>query len=72
MTAPWRGTIRVERRIEWGFVITHNGWLWEITRPDGTEVRSSSVFETLQQCGDDAKQHGYGAWKDDERRVVGI
>lgn len=59
----------MERRSEWNFVITDQGWSWAITRPDGTEQRSDGPFETLQQCGDDAMEHGYGAWKFDERRL---
>ena len=59
-----------ERRAEWSFLITSEGWLWAVTRPDGTEERSSTAYETLQQAGDDAIAHGYGAWKHDERRQL--
>ena len=57
-----------ERRSSWNFVITDTGWLWTLTRPDGTEERAGQSFKTLKQAADDAIAHGYGAWKNDERR----
>ncbi len=57
-----------ERRSNWNFVITDTGWLWTITRPDGAEERSDKIFPTLAECADNAVLHGYGAWKQDERR----
>jgi hypothetical protein len=59
-----------ERRSNWNFVITDGGWLWTLTRPDGTEQQSNRTFKTLKQCADDAIQNGYGAWKAEERRRV--
>jgi hypothetical protein len=59
-----------ERRSNWNFVITDSGWLWTVTRPDGTEDRAEKSFKTLKQAADDAIAHGYGAWKGDERRSV--
>lgn len=58
-----------DRRSEWKFVITDDGWLWAVTRPSGMEERASIVCETLKQAGDDAIAHGYGAWKSDDRRA---
>lgn len=60
-----RGT---DRRSEWKFVITDQGWLWAVTRPSGVEEKASRAYETLQAAGDDAIAHGYGAWKSDDRR----
>jgi hypothetical protein len=57
-----------ERRSAWNFVITDDGWLWTLTRPDGREERADTTFKTLKQAADDAIGHGYGAWKHDERR----
>jgi hypothetical protein len=57
-----------ERRSSWNFVITDTGWLWTLTRPDGTEERAGKTFTTLAQAADDAIVHGYGAWKGAERR----
>lgn len=62
--------VQQERRSNWNFVITDGGWLWTLTRPDGSEERSERNFKTLKQCADDAIQHGYGAWKHEERRSV--
>lgn len=58
-----------ERRSEWNFEITGQGWLWAVTHPGGTQERSSTVFETLKLAGDDAMEHGYGKWRSEERRV---
>lgn len=58
-----------ERRSSWNFVITDTGWLWTLTRPDGSEERADRNFKTLKQCADDAIAHGYGAWKQEERRT---
>jgi hypothetical protein len=59
-----------ERRSSWNFVITDTGWLWTLTRPDGTEERADKSFSTLKQAADDAIAHGYGAWKGEERRTT--
>ena len=59
-----------ERRSYWNFVITDGGWGWTLTKPDGTEERSTSTFKTLKQAADDAISHGYGSWKLEERRQV--
>jgi hypothetical protein len=60
----------VERRSEWKFVITDQGWLWAVTRPDGSEQRAQRPFTTLKQAADAAMQHGYASWKFSERRQV--
>ena len=60
----------VERRSEWKFVITDQGWLWAVTRPDGTEQRAPSPYTTLKQAADAAMQQGYASWKFSERRQV--
>ena len=57
-----------ERRSEWKFVITDQGWMWAVTRPDGTEQRAQSTYSTLKQAADAAMQHGYASWKFTERR----
>jgi hypothetical protein len=62
--------VQNERRSNWNFVITDTGWLWTLTRPDGTEERASQTFTTLKECADDAVGHGYGSWKHEERRSV--
>jgi hypothetical protein len=62
--------VQKERRSNWNFVITDTGWLWTLTRPDGTEERSSHTFTTLKECADNAVSHGYGSWKQEERRSV--
>lgn len=59
-----------ERRSEWKFLITEQGWLWSVRRPDGTEDRAQRAFTTLKQAADAAMEHGYGAWKFTERRQV--
>lgn len=59
-----------ERRSEWKFVITEQGWVWAVTHPDGTEQRAPRTFTTLKQAADAAMQHGYAAWKFSERRQV--
>jgi hypothetical protein len=60
-----------ERRAEWNFVITEEGWMWEVIRPDGSEERSTAVYDSLKKAGDDAIAHGFGgSWKDDERRQL--
>jgi hypothetical protein len=61
---------QVERRTTWHFEIDGDRWWWVLTRPGGSEERSSESFATLQECGADAMQHGYGAWKAEERRRV--
>jgi hypothetical protein len=63
-------TRRTERRSTWNFVITDTGWVWTLTRADGTEERSAATFTTLKDCADDAVAHGYGTWKGEERRRV--
>jgi hypothetical protein len=60
----------IERRSTWNFVITDTGWIWTLTRPDGSEERSPRTFTTLQACADDAVGRGYGTWKGEERRQV--
>ena len=62
--------VQKERRSHWNFVITDTGWLWTLTRPDGTQEHSERNFKTLKQCADDAIKHGYGAWKQEERRTA--
>jgi len=59
-----------ERRSEWKFVITDQGWLWAVSRPDGTEQRAPRPYESLKQAADDAMRHGYASWKFSERRQV--
>ena len=60
----------VERRSEWKFVITDQGWLWAVSRPDGTEQRAPQTYESLKQAAEAAMQHGYASWKFTERRQV--
>jgi hypothetical protein len=61
-----------ERRSNWNFVITDGGWGWTLTHPDGSEERSNKTFKTLKQAADDAIAHGYGSWKQDERRSLDL
>ena len=51
-------------------MISDEGWLWTLTHPDGAKDSSKRSFMTLKECADDATEHGYGAWKSDERRAV--
>ncbi len=57
-----------DRRSEWKFLITDQGWLWVVTRPGGIEERATTAYQTMQEAGEDAMKHGYGKWKTDERR----
>lgn len=59
-----------ERRAEWKFVITDQGWQWAVVRPDGSEQRAPSTFASLKQAADAAMEHGYASWKFSERRQV--
>jgi len=59
-----------ERRNEWKFVITEEGWLWSVTRPDGTEAQAPRAYTTLKQAADAAMEQGYASWKFSERRSV--
>ena len=59
-----------ERRKEWNFVISDEGWSWCVRNPDGSEQRSPNVYPTLKAAADDAMTHGYAGWKKDERRGV--
>lgn len=61
---------QAERRSEWKFVITDQGWLWAVSRPDGSELRAPQTYESLKQAADAAMQHGYASWKFSERRQV--
>ena len=60
----------MERRSIWNFTITDDGWGWTCTRPTGELERSEKAFTSLKEAGDDAAEHGYGAWKGPERRAV--
>ena len=61
-----------EKRDNWQFVIDPGAasWSWERTRPDGETERSPGAFGSLQDCASDARTHGYGEWKNDERRQI--
>jgi len=58
-----------DRRSEWNFEITGQGWQWAVMRPGGAQERSSTAYETLKEAGDDAIAHGYGEWRSPERRT---
>ena len=58
-----------DRRSQWNFEITAQGWRWAVTRPGGTEERSDQAYESLKAAGDDAMAHGYGTWTSFERRA---
>jgi hypothetical protein len=59
---------KTERRREWNFTITDEGWGWTLRYPDGRLEHSERAFGSLKEAGDDAMAHGYGAWKFAERR----
>jgi hypothetical protein len=61
-----------DKRDRWQFVIETDArsWVWERTRADGTVERSVHGFGSLHECAADAGTHGYGEWKNDERRQV--
>jgi hypothetical protein len=61
-----------DKRDKWQFVIDADGhaWVWEKTRADGSVERSARSFGSLHECSADAGTHGYGVWKNDERRQV--
>ena len=60
---------RTERRREWTFEITDQGWLWMVRHPSGTAQRGDARYHTLNQAADDASEHGYGQWRAPERRM---
>jgi hypothetical protein len=62
----------IERRSEWKFLITDEGWHWTVTHPEGPEERSGHPFTTLSECAREAAEHGYGTWRAAERRHVEI
>lgn len=59
-----------DRRSSWQFIITDTGWMWMVKHPEGGEENSNRAFKTLKECADDAREHGYAAWKAGERRTV--
>jgi hypothetical protein len=61
-----------EKRDNWQFVIDPDAasWAWERTRADGAIERSDGAFGSLQDCASDARTHGFGGWKNDERRQI--
>lgn len=61
-----RGT---DRRSQWNFEITAQGWRWAVARPSGTEERADTTYGSLKEAGDDAMAHGYGMWTSFERRT---
>ena len=59
----------MEKRSQWRFDPSDDGWVWAVLHSDGTSATSSKAWSTLKACVDDATQHGYVAWKaEDERR----
>ena len=44
---------------DWDFREDAGEWLWCVTRANGTRHRSSQRFETLHECVEDARRHGY-------------
>ena len=65
-----------ERRSQWNFESSETGWVWRVTRADGTREASDRRFSTLKECANDAIQHGYVAWRAEEERrrdlVLGV
>jgi hypothetical protein len=59
----------IERRREWTFEITDQGWLWVVRHPGGRAQRADAIYDTLKQAADAASEHGYGQWRASERRV---
>jgi hypothetical protein len=77
MWSPYSVQIMLEeRRNHWNFENTESGWVWTVTRSDGTGAASPTAFKTLKQCADDAIKHGYVAWRAEEERrrdlVLGV
>lgn len=61
----------MEQRGDWQFLIVEDEkWVWAATCPDGTEKRAPVPFDTLRDCAEDAKKHGWAAWTADERRHI--
>ncbi|HYC48124.1 MAG TPA: hypothetical protein VED01_21835 [Burkholderiales bacterium] len=60
---------RTERRKEWNFLITDQGWAWALRKGDGTEERSSHTYPTLKAAADDAMVRGFAEWRREERRT---
>ena len=56
-----------ERRKQWNFMMTDDGWIWRLIQPDGTE-QTSRAFKTLKECTEDAAEHGYVVWKPEAER----
>ena len=66
-----RAEVQQEQRSEWQFLITEGEqWLWEVKHSDGTIEQGKKCFPTLKDCVDDARRHGWGTWKTEERREV--
>jgi hypothetical protein len=59
-----------ERRKEWRFLISEQGWSWGVRKADGSEDRASHTYPNLKAAGDDAMEHGFGEWRQEERRMV--
>ena len=58
----------MENRRNWNFTLSDGGsWIWQHTLADGSE-ETSGGFPTLRECIVDATEHGYVAWKSEERR----
>jgi hypothetical protein len=57
-----------ERRTQWNFLMSDDGWYWKAVRPDGTDIASERSFPTLKECTADATQNGYVVWKSEEER----
>ena len=61
-----------EKRTTWSFEIEEGGsvWRWARVEPTGKTSQSRRAFASLHECAKDATEHGYGEWKDEERRQV--
>ena len=60
-----------EKRVTWHFLIDDaEHWHWEKAHPTGSVEWSERAFGSLDQCAQDASEHGYGTWTNDERRYV--
>ena len=61
MSKAEAAVIDEEKRAQWQFQMTDEGWVWRVLRYDGIAA-SSSVFKTLRECTADALIHGYVVW----------
>ena len=51
-----------EKRSDWMFEPTNEGWTWRVTHQDGSSEFSDRAFGTQKECIADATRRGYVSW----------